>query len=132
MAATATQQVIANGSRNLVLKYTIGGTTGDTTAGTLVDISALDATLPTDGLRLERAQWSLTGFTVKLLWDATADVDLVEMGNSDDFDFSQEGGIVNNAGSGVTGDVNFTTTGYTAAGDGGSFVLHFKKRKGVT
>ena len=37
MAATATEQVINDGPRNLNLKYTIAGTTGDTAAGDLVD-----------------------------------------------------------------------------------------------
>lgn len=129
MAATATQQIISNGPRNLVLKYTIAGTTGDAAAVKLVDISALDSSLGAYDLRLDKASWSLTGFSCKLAWDATTDADLIEMSNGwGKVDFSSVGGIPNNADAGITGDVMFTTTGYTASGDGGSFVLHFKKK----
>ena len=128
MAATATQQIIANGPRNLVLKYTIAGTTGDTAAGTLVDVSALDTGIGVNGLTLMSAQWGLTGFSCKLVWDATADIDLIEIpAGEGSQDFTKFGGIKNNSGTGATGDVDFTTTGYTAAGDGGHIYLCFKK-----
>ena len=129
MAATATQQIISNGPRNLVLKYTIAGTTGDAAAVKLVDISALDANLGFYDLRLDKASWSLTGFSCKLGWDATTDADLIELSSGwGKVDFTTVGGISNNAGAGITGDVMFTTTGYEAAGEGGSFVLSFKKK----
>ena len=129
MAATATQQIIANGPRNLVLKYTIAGTTGDAAAVKLVDVSALDANIGVNGLTLMYAQAGLTGFSCKLAWDATTDVDLIEIpsDNHTDVDFSRFGGVKNNAGAGATGDVMFTTTGYTAAGNGGHIYLCFRK-----
>jgi hypothetical protein len=129
MAATATQQIIANGPRNLVLKYTIAGTTSDATAVKLVDVSALDSSIGVNDLKLMSIQAALTGFTCSLLWDATANVDLVYIPDEEtvNLDFSKFGGIPNNAGSGATGDVLFTTVGYTASGDGGIIYLHFKK-----
>jgi hypothetical protein len=130
MAATATQQIINNGSRNLVLKYTIAGTTGDVSLNKLVDMSALDSGLGIGGLRLERAQWALTGFSVKLSWDGGPDVDLLELTNGYGcVDYSDIGGITNNA-SAQSGDVLFTTTDYGASGEGGHFVLEFKKKTG--
>ncbi len=42
-------------------------------------------------------------------------------------DYSAFGGIKDNSGAGSTGDVLFTTTGYSASGDGGYIVLRFKK-----
>ena len=127
MAATATEQVLNNGARNLVLKYTIGGTTGDASAATLVDVSALDATI--SELRLDKAQWSLTGFSAKLLWDADTDVDLLELAAGEgEVDFTSIGGLTDDSGTGTTGDVNITTTGYTASGDGGTIILHFRKK----
>ena len=129
MAATATQQILVNGKRNLVLHYTVGGTTGDASAATLVDISALDSSLSATGLRLDKIAWALSGFNAKLSWDADTDVDFAEMTDGEgNNDWSAAGGIQNNAGTGVTGDVNFTTAGYTAAGDVGQFTLYFKKR----
>ena len=129
MAATATQQIISNGPRNLVLRYTIAGTTGDAAAVKLVDISALDSNLGLHDLRLDKASWSLTGFSLKLIWDSTTDRDLIELSSGwGKVDFTSVGGIYNNSGAGATGDVMFTTTGYTASGEGGSIVLSFKKK----
>jgi len=128
MAATATQQIIANGPRNLILKYTIAGTTGDAAAVALVDVSAIDTGIGVNGLTLTSVQWSLTGCSAQLLWDATTNIALVECSAGEGSqDYSKFGGIKNNAGTGATGDVLFTTTGYTAAGDGGHIYLCFRK-----
>ena len=131
MAATATQQIINNGTRNLVLKYTISGASGDAAAVKLVDVSALDSTIGVGGLRLERATWALTGLSCKLSWDGGPDVDLLEMSDGDGkVDYSDIGGITNNA-TQQSGDVLFTTDNYTASGDGGHFILEFKKKSGT-
>ena len=129
MPATATQQVLNNGSRNLVLKYTFDGASGDVSADTLVNISTLDSTLRAGGLRLDRAKWSLTGFTCALEWESGAtNADLLELcSGTGDVDFRYIGGIKNNA-TLPTGNVVFTTTGYTASGDGGHVTLWFKKK----
>ncbi len=133
MAATATEQVINDGSRNLNVKYTIGGTSGDAAATKLVDVSDfVDAegnALGANSLTLIGIDASLTGFSCKLVWDATANVDLIELPSDDDLsvDYKLIGGIKDNSGAGSTGDVMFTTTGYTASGDGGHIYLKFKK-----
>ncbi len=130
MAAVATQQVIHNGPRNLVLKYTIAGTTGDVTDENLVDISSLDSTVLKGGLRLDKAQWDLSGFSCKLAWDAGVSVDLLEMPiGYGEVDFTRFGGSPN-TNTLQTGDVAFTTTGYET-GEGGMFILHFKKKSSV-
>ena len=128
MTATATQQVIHNGPRNLVLKYTIGGSTGDATSKQLLDLGALDPALGVGGLKFQKAQWAITGFSCKLQWDGGPDVDLIELNSGfGRLDFSDVGGIKNNA-TDQSGDVVFTTTGYTASGNGGHILLEFKKR----
>jgi len=129
MAATATEQIINNGPRNLVAKYTIAGTTGDTTDGVLVDVSSVDAGIGVNDLRLTKVQATIHGFSMRLAWDATANVDLIDIGDGENTDlcFESYGGIPNNGAAGATGDVLFTTTGYTAAGDGGHVTLWFKK-----
>ena len=134
MAAQATQQVISNGPRNLILKYTIGGTPlTDAAAATLLNISSLDSGIGVSGYRLEKAQWSLTGMSCSLEWESGAtNVDLLELSSGEgQADFSEIGGVVNNA-TLPTGDVVFTTTGYGTAGDGGSMVLEFKKKSSTT
>ena len=133
MAATATQQIIADGHRNLILKYTIAGTTGDAAAVDLVDATAFNdaegTALGANSLTLLGIDASLTGFSCNLLWDATANVSLVEIPSDEPIkqDFSRFGGIKDNSGTGSTGKVVFTTTGYTASGDGGHIYLKFKK-----
>jgi hypothetical protein len=131
MPAVATQQVINNGPRNLVLKYTIdnaGGPIGDVTADTLVDISSLDSTIGVGGLRLDRCQWSLTGMAANLSWEGASDVDLLELADGDgEVDFTEIGGVANNA-SIPTGNVVYTTNGFGTAGDGGTIILEFKKK----
>jgi len=133
MAATATQQIINDGPRNLNVKYTIAGTTGDASAVKLVDASAFNDAegnaLGANSLTLIGIDASLTGFSCKLAWDATTDVDLIEIPSDEPVkqDFSKIGGIKDNSGAGSTGDVMFTTTGYTASGDGGHIYLKFKK-----
>jgi len=127
MVATVTNQTIHNGNRRLTIKTTIGGTTGDTTAGTLVDVSAVDANIGVNGLRLDKVTYDLIGTSVSILWDGTANVEAVNLDGEGVHDFTHVGGIKNNAGAGATGDVLFTTTGYTAAGDGGHMLLEFAK-----
>ena len=133
MAATATEQVINDGPRRLTVKYTIAGTTGDTTAGDLVDatgfVDANGTALGANSLTLMGVESSLSGFSCNLLWDATTNINLVELPSDETInqDFSRFGGIKDNSGTGSTGKILFTTTGYTASGDGGTIVLRLKK-----
>jgi hypothetical protein len=62
---------------------------------------------------------------VKILWDATADVIAMELpaDYSDTLDFSDISGLPNYAGSGKTGDIQFTTVGHTS-GDTYSVTLY--------
>ena len=133
MAVAATQQIINDGHRNLNLKYTLAGTSGDITNSILVNISGFNDAdgnaLGANGLTLIGIDASLTGFSANLLWDATANVELIEIPSDQPYkqDFRSFGGIKDNSGSGSTGDVLITTTGYTASGDGGHIYLKFKK-----
>jgi hypothetical protein len=62
---------------------------------------------------------------MQLLWDATTDVTLLNLSGSNDADmcFEAFGGIPNNAGAGVTGDVLLTTAATTPY----TLVMHFVK-----
>lgn len=133
MAATATQQILNDGPRNLVLKYTIAGTTGDTTEGILVNASdfndAEGNALGANSLTLMGINAALTGCSIDLLWDATTNVKLAEIPirRTVNQNYEHFGGIKDNSGAGSTGDVLFTTTAYSAGGDGGHIYLEFKK-----
>ena len=114
-------QVIDDGPRNYIIK--VDGAGGDTLA-TIVDVSTLDP--PCTRVRLLKLWYNFDpAGTAELFWDATTDVSILNVfgSNDADMDFSCFGGIPNNAGAGVTGDVLLTTKAATPF----SLVLHFLK-----
>ena len=87
-----------------------------------VDVSAL-STQPRTGaactsVTVTGIQFSTYNMSVSIFLDATANVLLTTLPEnySDSLDFSDFTGIPNNAGTGVTGDILFTTNG-AASGD---------------
>lgn len=128
MADTVTSQTIQDGSRSAVLKFTnVSDGTGES-AVTKIDVSALKSD-PASGsacskVSIEEVWFSTVGMGVKIFFDATADVLALELpaDMTDHLNFSSFSGIPNNAGSGVTGDIQFTTVGHTS-GDTYSVVL---------
>lgn len=98
-------QTLNDSERNLVI-HVIGE--ADVTGGTIVDISTLNANtrfgVPTS-LRLDRIQYE-TDATIKFDWDANTNVTFfVAPPGTDTKAYRDIGGIPNNAGTGVTGDV---------------------------
>jgi hypothetical protein len=65
---------------------------------------------------------------VDILWDASTDILCMTLGADQffTFDFSRFSGLTNNAGSGKTGDVLFTTIGANA-GDKYTIILELLK-----
>ena len=53
----------------------------------------------------------------RLFFDATSNAFIIELGENQSgyHDYSSFGGLKNNAGSGVTGDIMFTTVGHSSA-----------------
>ncbi len=91
-----------------------------------LDVSTL---VPDPGthLVLWRCSYNIVAGSVDLYWDANADKLLLSMsGSMTDRDFSRFGGLKNDAGAGVTGDVMLTTVGFLA-NSGYSITLEFKK-----
>lgn len=123
MADAVTSQVLLNGSRNLVMKFTnISDGTGEA-AVTKVAAATYGA-----GLKINKIHYSTFGMAVRILWDATTDVPayLVPQDGDGAFDFTHFGGIQNDGGSGVTGNIQFTTLGHTA-GDTYTIILEMAK-----
>jgi hypothetical protein len=120
MADAVASQTLLNGPRNCVMKFTnLSDGTGES-AVTKVDVSALGYSR----VRIDKIHYTCSGMTVRLLWDATADVPIFELGpdKTSTLDFTHFGGLRNNAGDGVTGDINFTTVGHSS-GDSYSIIL---------
>lgn len=130
MADAVTSQVIFDGSKRAILKFTnVSDGTGETGA-IKVDVSALTPYngTPCSGVSIERIEAVTIGMGVDILWDATTDVLCMTLGPDQffTFDFTRFGGITNNAGAGKNGDVLFTTVGATT-GDKYTVVLELLK-----
>lgn len=111
--AAAVTQILEDSERNFVIHIT--GTATDATVIT-IDISALAANtrhgVPVR-LRLDKLKYT-TNALITLAWDATANVTFLNLPvGQEDWNFKPEGGINNNAGTGVTGDVLITPTNTT-------------------
>jgi len=126
MADAVTSQTLVDGERNVVMKFTnLSDGTGEA-AVTKVDVSALVGSPAL--VRIDRIIAHTSGMAVNILWDATADVSCFIVGQDAaiDMDFRCFGGLRNNAGAGVTGDIQFTTVGHTS-GDSYTIILHMTK-----
>lgn len=128
MVNTVTSQTLLDDNRFLNVKINVvGDGSGEETNTVAIDASAFN----TSDIKITQLHSSLTGFSVKLLWDATANVDACSIAEGEqDQDFRSFGGLINNAGAGKTGDILFTTTGL-GAGDEGHFILRLRKKNAV-
>ena len=131
MADTVTSQTILDGERNCIMKFTnVSDGTGES-AVAKVDVSALNsnsAGVSCSEVRVMRISHAIVGMSVQLFFNASTNVLLMELAESSNghMDFDDFGGIPNNAGSGKTGDILFTTKGHSS-GDTYSIVLEMVK-----
>ena len=128
-------QIIVDGPSFVAIKLTnISDGTGET-AVTKVDVSALEADsrtgLSCTDVNIERIWWQCIGMKVRILFDADTDVMAIELGEnqSGNHDYSIFRGLTNNAGTGKTGDVKFTTVG-ASSGDTYTVILYLRKKFG--
>ena len=116
MADAVTSQTIQDGERKAVLKFTnISDGTGES-AVTKIDVSALSANsagAACTEVAVAKIWWQCVGMGVELLNDATSDTLIIGLSPDSNgyHDYSDFSGIPNDAGSGKTGDVKFTTIG---------------------
>ncbi len=131
MADAVTTQTIIDGERNCVMKFTnVSDGTGES-AVAKVDVSALAsnaAGVACSEVRVMRVSHAIVGMSVQMFLDASSNVLLMELAESSNghMDFKDFGGLPNNAGSGKTGDILFTTKGHSS-GDTYSIVLEMVK-----
>ena len=135
MADAVASQIIVDGPSFVAIKQTnISDGTGES-AVTKVDVSALEADsrtgLSCTDVNIERIWWQCIGMKVRILFDADTDVMAIELGEnqSGNHDYSIFGGLTNNAGTGKTGDVKFTTVG-ASSGDTYTVILYLRKKFG--
>ena len=131
MADAVTSQTIIDGERNCIMKFTnVSDGTGES-AVAKVDVSALSANsagVSCSEVRVMRVSHAIVGMSVQMFLNATSNVLLMELAESSNghMDFTDFGGLPNNAGSGKNGDILFTTKGHSS-GDTYSIVLEMIK-----
>lgn len=122
MADAVSSQTLVNGERNLVVKLTNTSDGTGESAVTKVDVSAFGAT----GVKINKIHYSVAGMVARLLWDATADVTIVDLQGDGCLDASSFGGLANNAAAGKSGDILLTTAGHSS-GDSYTIILEMQK-----
>ena len=124
MADAVTSQTLIDGDKVAVIKLTnIGDGTGEASVKK-IDVSALNASSNGDActrVSINQVWYDIGGVRVALEFDASSNVVGLVLGGSAAvgvsmgyMDFRSFGGIKNNAGSGITGDIDLTTHGHTA------------------
>lgn len=131
MANSVTTQTLADSPSNVILLLTGVLDTSNEASAIKVDVSALTA-LPNGNtptrVRIKRVQYSISG-TLKVLlnWNATTDVRFLALSGQGEICFDHFGGLTNNAGTGVDGDVELQTVGYASGTETYTVILEMSK-----
>jgi len=131
MADAVTSQTIQDGEKTAILKFTnVSDGTGES-AVKKVDVSALaknSAGQTCTSVAVSRIYWACVGMRVNIEFDASTNVLAMPLpaDSTGDEYYDLFTGIPNNAGSGVTGDIDFTTVGHSS-GDAYSIILVLNK-----
>ena len=131
MADAVTSQTLFDGDKHVVMKFTNISDGSGESAVKKVDVSELNADIygnTCSSVAIDKIWWQCIGMKVQLFFDATSDAFIIELGEnqSGHHDYSEFGGLSNNAGSGKTGDVDFTTIGHSSAD---TYTITLKMRK---
>ncbi len=130
MANTTNLRIMANGERDVVVHavHTYVDTANDADV-VVVDASALSLTAGYV-LTVEKVCYSTCGaWSGRLSFDATTDVAFAALPQNHEgtIDYRKFGGLSNNAGSGISGDILLDVFGTGAAGAAISLVIYCKK-----
>lgn len=129
MANTITKTTILDSGLNLAVLVTIvGDGSGEETGTIIIDRSAF--TPAGTKLVVDKVEGMLSGFTARLLLDATTDLEIAALPDAVEFEYCWHkiGGIASGkAGAGVTGDLLITTAGL-GAGDRGTITINARKK----
>lgn len=131
MADAVTSQTLLDGERLAIMKFTnISDGTGET-AVTKVNVANLapnGAGLACTAVTINKITSVCHGMEVRMYWDATTDVPffMTTINTNYENDFSEFGGITNNAGAGKNGNIVFSTAD-ASAGDTYTIVLEMIK-----
>ena len=135
MADAVATQTIQDGAKTAIFRFTnVSDGTGES-AVAKIDVSALSSDPMTGaactGCTIQKIYYSTVGMGVKIFFDASSNVLAWQLNAdwADTLDFTDFTGIPNNAGSGKTGDVLFTTVDHSS-GDVYNIVMQVSKSYG--
>ena len=136
MADAVTSQTIVDTTKRAIIKLTNLSDGSGESSVKKVDVSALNS--HPDGtacsrVTIDQIWYDVGGMRVSLEWNASTNVVAMVLGGSaaagnvhGHMDFRSFGGIKNNAGSGIDGDIDLTTNGHTNL-DHYTIVLELRK-----
>ena len=137
MADAVTSQTLSDGDATAVMKFTnISDGSGESSVAK-VDVSALTAHSNTGAecarVHITQVWYAISGMRVDLEWNASSNVKALILGagvalepTNGHFDFRSFGGIKNNAGGGIDGDIDLTTLHHTS-NDAYTIILELSK-----
>tara|TARA_Y100000813_G_scaffold191340_1_gene168249 strand:- start:1738 stop:2139 length:402 start_codon:yes stop_codon:yes gene_type:complete len=131
MADTVTSQTIIDGAKTAIVKFTNESDGTGEASVKKVDVSALSTNGAGDtcsSVTIKRIYWACRGMGVDIEFDASTNVLAICLpaDSTGDEEYDTFGGIPNNAGSGKTGDIDFTTVS-ASSGDAYSIILVLTK-----
>lgn len=126
MANTVTSQTLLDGDRKLVMLFTGLLDTSNEARAVKVDVSTL-VPAPTK-VRIDKLQYSLSSqLTLILDWDADTDIRFAALSGQGELEGCAFGGLQNNGGAGVTGDIALTTVGWASGSQSYTLLLEMTK-----
>jgi len=130
MADAVATQILFQGDKQLIMKFTNASDgTGETNV-TKVDVSTLTSYQGKAcvAVQIDKIYAMCHGMEVRLLWGATTNVTIMSIPQQvmQTMSFDEFGGLDNNAGTGKTGNILFTTLD-ASAGDFYTIILVMRK-----
>jgi len=118
MADAVASVTLQDNNSHVVQRFTNVSDGSGESAVVKVDVSALTANsfgTACSRVIIEQIWFNTVGMSFELFWNASSNVSArkVKIDSEGYFDYRDFGGLVNNAGSGVNGDVLLTTTGHS-------------------
>jgi len=126
MANTVTSQTILDGDRKLVMLFTGLLDTSNESRNVKVDVSTF---VPAASkVRIDKMQYTISpGLILILDWDADTDIRFAALSGFGKMCGRSFGGLQNNGGAGVTGDIYLTTVGYSSGSVAYTLLLEMTK-----
>lgn len=126
MANTVTSQTILDGDRNLVMLFT--GLLDTSNESRVVKVDASTFVPAATKIRIDKVQYSISSqLSLILDWDADTDVRFLALSGQGEIEACKFGGLQNNAGTGVTGDIALTTVGWASGSQSYTLLLEMTK-----